>query len=129
MIMPTSRLSGVRALVADDEPSVRATVRRLLERRGATVTLASDGTEAEARLRAEPFDLVVTDVAMPGADGYEVLARVRELQPSARVVLMSGYTEKLRGTGSEHEPDAFLEKPFTAKAMDTTVDEVLKGRR
>ncbi len=127
-MMPISRLSGIRALVADDEPSVRATVRRLLERRGATVVVATDGTEAEQRLRAEQFDVVVTDVAMPGATGYEVLAKARELQPAARVVLMSGYTEKLRGTGSEHEADAFLEKPFTAKAMDTAIDEVLKGR-
>ncbi len=125
--IPLSKLTGLRALVADDEPSVRATVRRLLERRGATVVVAADGSEAEARLRDEQFQLVVTDVAMPGATGWEVLAVARATQPNVRVVLMSGYTEKLRGTGSEDEPDAFLEKPFTAKGLDSTVDEVLKG--
>jgi two-component system, cell cycle sensor histidine kinase and response regulator CckA len=128
LMVPIAKLEGVHVLVADDEPSVRATVRRLLERRGATVVVASDGTEAEDRLRAEPFQLVITDVAMPGATGYDVLAVARETQPGVRVILMSGYTEKLRGDGSEYEPDAFLEKPFAAKTIDAMIDEVMKGR-
>src|SRR6185503_6968678 len=57
---PMPRLAGLRVLVADDEPSVRATVRRLLERRGATVVVAADGTEAEARLHDEQFGLVIS---------------------------------------------------------------------
>lgn len=123
-----SKLTGVRVLVVDDEPSVRATVRRLLERRGATVVIANDGLEAEARIREETFHLTISDVAMPGLGGYEVLVTARRIQPAMRVILMSGYTEKLRGQGSDDEPDAFLEKPFTAKALDAMVDEVLKGR-
>ncbi len=128
---PSSPLVGLHVLVADDEPSVRATVRRLLERRGATVVVAADGTQAEKLLRATPsgFQLVITDVAMPGANGYDVLGLARETQPDVAIILMSGYTEMLRGTGSELVPDAFLEKPFTAKAMDRTVDEVMKGKR
>ncbi len=126
-IMTIPRLVGLRILVADDEPSVRATVRRLLERRGATVVVAADGTEAEARLRAEKFQVVVSDVSMPGCSGYDVLVIARATQPDIRVVLMSGYTEKTRGQGGEEEPDAFLEKPFTAKVLDAAIDEVLKG--
>jgi CheY-like chemotaxis protein len=126
---PVARLVGVRVLVADDEPSVRATVRRLLERRGAIVVVAADGSEAEARLRDESFALVVTDVSMPGCDGYEVLAIARATQPGIGVILMSGYTEKLRGQGGEEEADAFIEKPFTAKTLDLSIDEVLKGKR
>jgi signal transduction histidine kinase len=127
--LPKPDLQNVRALVADDEPSVRATVRRLLEKRGVTVVVAADGLEAEAQLRAERFQLVITDVEMPGANGFEVLAVARATQPGASVVVMSGYTERLRGSGSEDEPDAFLEKPFTAKGFAETVDEVMKGKR
>jgi len=123
-----AKLTGTRVLVVDDEPSVRATVRRLLERRGATVVVAADGLEAEARLRDERFNLVVSDVAMPGCTGYDVLVTARATQPDVRVVLMSGYTEKVRGEGSEEEADAFIEKPFTAKALDATIDEILKGK-
>jgi signal transduction histidine kinase/CheY-like chemotaxis protein len=124
--LPMTPLIGVRALVVDDEPSVRATVRRLLERRGATVVVAIDGLDAEQRLRDEEFQLVVSDVVMPGLTGYDVLAVARETQPNVCVVLMSGYTEKIRGDGSEEEPDAFIEKPFTAKALDVTIDEAFK---
>jgi two-component system, cell cycle sensor histidine kinase and response regulator CckA len=123
---PSLRLSGLRVLVADDEPSVRATVRRLLERRGATVVVAADGLEAEARLRDERFNRVVLDVVMPGHNGYDVLAVARTTQPGVPVILMSGYTGRLRGEGNEEEPDRFLEKPFTAKALDAAIDEVLR---
>jgi PAS domain S-box-containing protein len=126
--MPIPRLAGIRVLVADDEPSVRATVRRLLERRGAIVVVAADGIEAEARLREERFDLVVVDVQMPGRGGYDVLAFARAVEPDLPVVLMSGYTGRVRGEGSEEEPDAFLEKPFTAKVIDAVIDEILRSR-
>jgi CheY-like chemotaxis protein len=126
--VPAPRLAGLRVLVADDEPSVRATVRRLLERRGATVVVAADGFEAEARLRDEHFELVVTDVVMPGKSGYDVLAFARARQPKLPVILMSGYTGRVRGEGGEDEPDAFIEKPFTAKMLDAAIDEVLGAR-
>jgi CheY-like chemotaxis protein len=127
-MIPIARLTDLRVLVADDEPSVRATVRRLLERRGATVVVASDGAEAEARLAEEPFGLVIADVSMPGRGGYDVLATARRIRPGVPVVLMSGYTNRIRGEGGEEEPDAFLEKPFTARAMDMAIDDVMKGK-
>jgi two-component system, cell cycle sensor histidine kinase and response regulator CckA len=119
------KLAGLRVLVADDEPSVRATVRRLLERRGAAVVVAVDGLDAEARLRDETFDLVMLDVQMPGRNGHDVLVTARALHPNLPVILMSGYVEKTRGEGSEEEADAFLEKPFSASAVDTLVADVL----
>ncbi len=118
-------LRAVSVLVADDEPSVRATLRRLLERRGAFVILASDGDEAAAALVHEPYDLVLLDVMMPKQTGYQLMPQVRRLQPTAKVILMSGYTDGAAGTGSNDEPDAFLEKPFTTKQLDEMVDGVL----
>jgi PAS domain S-box-containing protein len=125
---PPAKLAGLCVLVADDEPSVRSTVRRLLERRGATVVLASDGTEAEERLRDSRFGLVVLDVVMPGRSGYDVLALARQLHPRCPIVLMSGYTDRVRGEGGDEEPDAFLEKPFTARVLDDAIDDVMQKR-
>jgi CheY-like chemotaxis protein len=122
-----SSLRGMRALIADDEPSVRNTIRRLLERREATVVVAADGAEAEARLREGPYAFIVLDVMMPGRTGYQLLPIARQTNPDARVMLMSGYTDVARGIGGEDEPDAFLEKPFTAKGFDDAID-LLVGR-
>ena len=118
-------LRGLSILVADDEPSVRSTIRRLLERRGATVALASDGEEAVARLRDGSYSLILLDVMMPKLTGYQLLPIARKAQPAARVLLMSGYSDAARGIGGDDEPDAFLEKPFTAKQMDAMVDSLV----
>jgi signal transduction histidine kinase/CheY-like chemotaxis protein len=122
---PLATLRGIRVLIADDEPSVRATVKRLLERRGADVVLAVDGSDAQARLAEGTYHLVLFDVMMPGLTGYELLPLARKLQAGATVMLMSGYTDQRRSAGGEDEPDAFLEKPFTAKVLDQAMDELL----
>jgi len=118
-------LAGVQVLVADDEPSVRSTIRRLLERRGASVQVAADGGEAASRLREGNFALVLLDVMMPKLTGYQLLPIARQTQPKARVLLMSGYADAARGRRGEDEPDLFLEKPFTAKQMDAAIDALL----
>jgi DNA-binding response OmpR family regulator len=117
----SSPLSGVRVLIADDEPSVRSTVRRLFERRGALVSVAADGAEAEVLLRSEKFGFVLLDVEMPGRRGYELVPIARETQPQIPVLLMSGFTD----TRGDVEPDGFLEKPFTSRALDAMIDELL----
>ncbi|MDB4954114.1 MAG: uncharacterized protein JWO36_1683 [Myxococcales bacterium] len=124
---PVPSVKGMRVLIADDEATVRATVSRLLERRGAIVVVASDGREAEARMREEIFGLVLFDVMMPGLSGYELLPIARRLQPQAAVMLMSGFTERTRSV-SDEEPDKFLEKPFTTKTLDMAIEELLQDR-
>jgi CheY-like chemotaxis protein len=90
------------------------------------VVVASDGNEAARRLRdGTSYALVLLDVMMPKLTGYQLLPIARATQPKARVMLMSGYTDVVRGTGGEDEPDSFLEKPFTAKQMDEAVDALL----
>jgi CheY-like chemotaxis protein len=65
---------------------------------------------------------------MPGHGGYDVLAFARATLPNLPVILMSGYTGRVRGEGVEEEPDAFIEKPFTAKILDRAITEVLGMR-
>ncbi|HTL37401.1 MAG TPA: ATP-binding protein [Kofleriaceae bacterium] len=118
-------LAGKRALIADDEPAVRTAIRRLLERRDAIVVLATDGTEAAARLRDGQFHIIVLDVMMPGLTGYQLLPIARETNPAARVMLMSGYAEPSTDPG-EVKPNSFLEKPFTSKSFDDAIDDLLR---
>jgi signal transduction histidine kinase/CheY-like chemotaxis protein len=121
-------LSGIRVLIADDEPGVLSTVKRLLERRGAQVVVASDGPQAKARLADGEYQILLFDVMMPELTGYQLLPIARQLQPDAKVMLMSGYSEHTRGPGGGQEPDAFLEKPFTASVLDEAIDELLANR-
>jgi PAS domain S-box-containing protein len=78
-----SSLAGLSVLVVDDEPDVRELVTAMLEPRGVRVRTAASAEEALARLREAPCDVLLSDVAMPGEDGYQLVERVRRLPPEA----------------------------------------------
>ena len=74
-------LTGVRALVVDDEADARALVRRLLAGKGATVTMTGSVPEALAALEGGSFDVLISDIGMPEQDGYALIRQVRALAP------------------------------------------------
>ena len=81
-LMEPPTLSNVRMLVVDDESDGRAFLARVLEDRGASVTCASSGREALEALSREHFDLLLSDIGMPGMDGFDLIRRVRALDKS-----------------------------------------------
>ncbi len=83
LVLPANGLSleGVRALVVDDEVDARGLVKRILEDRGAHVQAAASVPEALEFLSAQPVDVLVSDVGMPGQDGYDLIRQVRALPP------------------------------------------------
>lgn len=89
-----------RILVIDDEAVVTQTLRRYLERHGFEVAVASDGDEGIEIHRANPADLVVTDILMPGKEGFETIKGLREITPDLRIVAISG--------GGRNEPHTYL---------------------
>lgn len=74
-----SRLEGVRVLVVDDDADARELVRIFLEESGCEVTLASDVEEVMQILARQRFDVLISDIGMPGQDGYDLIRRVRGL--------------------------------------------------
>ncbi len=80
-----------RILVADDEEGLREFLSDALEDDGHRVVAAADGEEALRRLRAQGFDLVITDLKMPGLSGLDLLRRIRAEQPETEVVVMTGF--------------------------------------
>ena len=110
-----------RALVADDEASIRFVVSSALKDRGWEVRAVDDGVSVVDSLQKERFDLVLLDLMMPGMNGFEVLRQVRagglsawKTQPSVRVVVLSG---KAGSEGLDFArrigADAVLGKPFS----------------
>src|SRR5947209_13917192 len=80
-----------RVLVADDEEGLRSFVAEALELDGHEVVTAADGDEAAICLDRRAFDVVVTDLKMPGRDGLALLAKVRADQPETQVILLTAH--------------------------------------
>ncbi len=121
-----------RILVADDEELVRMAIKAILSFGGYEVAMAEDGAEAVEKFReASPrFDLVVLDMHMPRLDGREALLRIREIDPSARVVLLSGGLHDAASEGvTGLEGVAFLHKPFENEELLGLVRQLLDSRR
>ncbi|MGN6370892.1 MAG: ATP-binding protein [Phycisphaerae bacterium] len=78
---PVADISGMRVLVVDDEPDSRAMMKRMLEEQNANVILAASAAEALELLKRHRPDLLVSDIGMPGEDGYALMRRVRSLAP------------------------------------------------
>lgn len=109
-------------LVVDDEGAIRYSVTKTLERVGYQVVTASSGEEALEILAGQNFDVVLTDIRMPGISGVDLLARIKEQSPDAIVILMTGYASL--GTAVEslrlgaHD---YLIKPSTSEDIRDSV--------
>jgi two-component system cell cycle sensor histidine kinase/response regulator CckA len=115
-------------LIVEDEPGVRAIARQILQRCGYRVTVASDGPDAlvQCRRDAVQFDLVITDVVMPGMSGSELVSRLRADRPGLRVLYTSGYTEDAVIHHGVAAGAHFLAKPFTPSELARKVRQVLE---
>lgn len=78
-------------LVVDDEGAIRYSVSKTLQRVGYTVSEAASGEEALEAMKKDRYDVVLTDIRMPGLTGVELLKRIKEVAPDAIVILMTGY--------------------------------------
>jgi CheY-like chemotaxis protein len=118
---------GRSILLVEDEDGIRTLARLTLESRGFAVVEAPDGADAlEVLEGGRAFDLVVTDLTMPGVGGQEVAGRATEVHPGVRVVYMSGYVPD--DGGLTDPPGAvFLPKPFTPADLVRAVAIALTG--
>ena len=118
-------MSVGRILVIDDDPAMRGSMRRILERDGHDVREAGDGAEGLRLFRAEPADVVVTDVLMPGKEGMETIVELLEEAPDVRILVVSGGGTMLgESTLSDAQAlgaDASLAKPFTVDQLRSAV--------
>jgi two-component system response regulator FlrC len=114
-------------LVVDDEPLVRKSLARALERSGADVVTAADGKEALEKFQALGSSVIFADVRMPGMDGLALLRSVKRLQPETAVVLITGFgsdemVAEARLAGAAH----VLEKPVTHAELDRLLTVLLR---
>jgi CheY-like chemotaxis protein len=126
----TSGHAGFRILVVDDEEDVRQLVSRILEDAGFDVAVASDGREAIERLVAEPHDLIVLDIMMPGIDGWEVLGHVARMEAPPSVLVLTGRAYHEVVERAKHEgAAAVLSKPFRFDELLASCHGLISQRR
>jgi DNA-binding response OmpR family regulator len=118
-----------RIIVVDDDPTVADVVGRYLVRDGHAVVCVHDGHEALRRIEAQPPDLVVLDLMLPGIDGLEVCRRIRERWPIPVVMLTALGDENERLAGFEIGADDYVTKPFSPRELAMRVRSVLRRAR
>ena len=120
----------LQILVVDDDRTVRRAVTDTLREAGHTVESASGGVEALKTLSERAFDLVLTDVRMPGVDGLELFRAVRTSAPSTDVILMTAYGEVEDAVHVLKEGASdYLTKPFAMDELVVRVERLEEQRR
>jgi CheY-like chemotaxis protein len=107
-------MTGKSLLLVDDEPALLELLKKFLERQGYRVHSCGHPSDALKLFEDTPsrFDLIVTDLTLPGMTGEELIERIRALQPRIPAVIASGYPYQPRLAGVE-----FLQKPFLPKML------------
>lgn len=118
-----------RILIIDDEPVIVQMLQRFFERNGFEVSSASDGAAGLDMQRRAPADLVITDILMPGKEGFETIREMRRMSPAVKIVAISG--------GGRNEPQTYLRfattfgadrafaKPLDLGQLLTAINELL----
>lgn len=110
-----------KVLVVDDDPVVAKSFERVLSGKGYAVITAADGEEALNKLRSEDYDVVFTDIKMPGMNGLEVAERVKASQPWLPVVIVTGYGTDANEARAEAAGVAgFLRKPLSPEMIESS---------
>ena len=116
-----------KVLVVDDDPVIGRSFDRVLSERGYEVCTAQDGPQALARISREDYDVVVTDIKMPGMDGLEVAERIRKARPWIPVVIITGYGTPAHEARAEAAGvAAFLNKPLSPETIERSARAALR---
>lgn len=116
-----------RILLAEDDETMRRFLVKALERAGYKVLACADGAEAFARLKEEPFTLLLTDIVMPEMDGIELARRASELDPELKIMFITGFAAVALNAAREGtSPEAkVLSKPFHLRDLVDEVERLL----
>ena len=120
----------MKILVVDDEEGARELFNTILTDEGYEVTLANDGRDALSCMQGNSFDLVVTDIKMPGMDGLQLLQELRKAGSQADVIMVTAYGEvesylKAMSLGAAE----YINKPIRIKELKRIVNKVLTERK
>ena len=115
-----------RILLAEDDDSLRAFLSRALQRAGYEVTACADGDEALAALDDHQWDLLLTDIVMPGVDGIEVARQAAARQVDLRIMFITGFAAVALAAGDQAPPGSkVLSKPIHLREIVAEVERMV----
>lgn len=115
-----------RILVVEDDEGMRFLLRDFFEEEGFEVETAEDGSKVVSKLIKKLFDLVITDIRMPGLSGLEILSTLKQIQPGITVVVITAFGSKdVRNRTLARGADAYLEKPIQLEKLKSLVNQLI----
>ncbi len=122
-----STCSTAHILIVDDEESMREVLEILFSAEGYVVDVAPDGLHALEKLRHQAYDLILTDMRMPGADGLQLLEQVKQLHPETLVILMTAYSTTTKAVEAmKLGAYDYIAKPFNNEDIRLTIKKALE---
>ncbi len=119
-------MDNIRILIIDDEKVIREGVGRALSKRGYEIAKAEDGNRGLELLKEQDFNIVLTDLMMPGIDGFAVLDWIRENQPHVEVIVITGFATVSKAvTAMKQGAFDFVGKPFTPDYIRVVIDRAI----
>ena len=119
-------ISMDRVLVVDDNRDLGELTSEILEERGFKVNIAYDGESALARIKQEPYDLMILDYKLPRMSGLTVLERTLRIRPNLKTIMISAFgDDSTRTRAKELGAYAFLDKPFNIDRLKKIVKKAL----
>ena len=126
--MKASEKAGYKILVVDDEPTVCKAIQMMLKFYGHQVKTAEGGEAALALFGAGQFDLIITDYLMPEMKGDQLVARIKQLRPEQRLIMVTAFAEDFLAFGKPTGGvDFVLSKPFSLEQLRAAIDQVMLG--
>ena len=127
--LKVTHVATASILVVDDEPAIQDILTWSLAAEGYSVATAASGEEALTRFEEQDFDVIVTDIVMPGLNGLDLLERLRVLNPRASVIVMTAYAALETAIAAlRHGACDYLEKPFSVEVLKERVHRLLQDR-
>ncbi|MFB3885683.1 MAG: response regulator [Thermodesulfobacteriota bacterium] len=116
-------------MIIEDDEEMRSLLKDFFEEEGFETDSVTNGADALKVLSRDPFDLVITDVRMPGLSGLDILPKVRGLKPETPIIVVTAYgSEEVRRKSLERGATSFLEKPIHLSTLKRLVREMVSRK-